>query len=129
MFRTLARLYNIQALRGPTTHLFEGRTTLSGYNVPHSKHKTKRKWKPNVHTKRLFSESLGGTVKVRLTASTLRTIDKYGGLDSYMLRNKNLHEFERMGGSAMALRIRIREAEKEKVDKALAEEMHKMGLS
>ncbi|KZO94701.1 hypothetical protein CALVIDRAFT_455530, partial [Calocera viscosa TUFC12733] len=94
--------------------LFEGRATLSGNNVPHSKHKTKRKWYPNVQNKRLFSEALGGTVKVRLTTSTLRTIDKYGGLDAYMLRSKNLGAFERMAGSAMGLRIRIREAEQAK---------------
>ncbi|KZT59996.1 hypothetical protein CALCODRAFT_481081 [Calocera cornea HHB12733] len=127
MFPTFPRLlFKIKHLPGPTTQLFEGRNTLSGFNVPHSKHKTKRKWLPNVHNKWLFSEALGGTVKVRLTASTLRTIDKYGGLDAYMLRSRHLEAFRKMGGSAMALRIRIREAEKAKVDKVLAEELQKI---
>jgi len=81
-----------------------------------------------VQTKRLFSEALGGTVKVRLTTGTLRTIDKYGGLDNYMLRGKMLDKFER-ASSAMALRVRIREAERANVEQALAGELERLKIS
>jgi large subunit ribosomal protein L28 len=47
--------------------------------------KTRRKWRPNVHHKRLWSASLGVFVKTRVTARVLRTIDKVGGLDEYLL--------------------------------------------
>ncbi|KAK4032219.1 hypothetical protein C8A01DRAFT_50951 [Parachaetomium inaequale] len=47
--------------------------------------KTRRKWRPNVHHKRLWSASLGVFVRTRVTARVLRTIDKVGGLDEYLL--------------------------------------------
>ncbi|KAK4236955.1 ribosomal L28 family-domain-containing protein [Achaetomium macrosporum] len=50
--------------------------------------KTRRKWRPNVHHKRLWSASLGVFVKTRVTTRVLRTIDKVGGLDEYLLGRK-----------------------------------------
>ncbi|KAL2128076.1 hypothetical protein VTI74DRAFT_9755 [Chaetomium olivicolor] len=50
--------------------------------------KTRRKWRPNVHHKRLWSASLGVFVRTRVTARVLRTIDKAGGLDEYLLGHK-----------------------------------------
>ncbi|KAL2148881.1 hypothetical protein VTH82DRAFT_1567 [Thermothelomyces myriococcoides] len=47
--------------------------------------KARRKWRPNVHQKRLWSESLGVFVRTRVTTRVLRTIDKAGGLDEYLL--------------------------------------------
>jgi large subunit ribosomal protein L28 len=47
--------------------------------------KTRRKWRPNVHHKNLWSESLGIMVRTRVTTRVLRTIDKAGGLDAYLL--------------------------------------------
>ncbi|KAL2019772.1 hypothetical protein VTK56DRAFT_9216 [Thermocarpiscus australiensis] len=50
--------------------------------------KTRRKWRPNVHHKRLWSPSLGVFVHTRVTSRVLRTIDKVGGLDEYLLGHK-----------------------------------------
>lgn len=50
--------------------------------------KTRRNWRPNVHHKRLWSDSLGVFVTTRVTARVLRTIDKAGGLDEYLLSPK-----------------------------------------
>ncbi|KAK3320501.1 ribosomal L28 family-domain-containing protein [Cercophora scortea] len=50
--------------------------------------KTRRKWRPNVHTKRLWSAALGVFVRTRVTTRVLRTIDKAGGLDNYLLGGK-----------------------------------------
>ncbi|KAL8646411.1 MAG: hypothetical protein Q9226_006867 [Calogaya cf. arnoldii] len=47
--------------------------------------KTRRKWEPNIHDKRLWSVALGKYVQVRVQARVLRTIDKAGGLDEYLL--------------------------------------------
>ncbi|KAL8783466.1 MAG: hypothetical protein Q9213_004603 [Squamulea squamosa] len=47
--------------------------------------KTRRKWEPNIHDKRLWSVALQKYVQVRVQARVLRTIDKVGGLDEYLL--------------------------------------------
>ncbi|KAL9581721.1 MAG: hypothetical protein Q9212_003724 [Teloschistes hypoglaucus] len=47
--------------------------------------KTRRKWSPNIHSKRLWSDSLGRHVRVKVATRVLRTIDKCGGLDEYLL--------------------------------------------
>ena len=46
----------------------------------------RRTWRPNVHPQSLFSELLGCKLQFRTTTSVLRTIDKMGGLDNYLLR-------------------------------------------
>ncbi|TKA32951.1 hypothetical protein B0A50_01177 [Salinomyces thailandicus] len=50
--------------------------------------KTRRAWRPNVLTRKLFSKSLNRHVQVRVTTRVLRTIDKLGGLDEYLLGEK-----------------------------------------
>ncbi|USO00832.1 MAG: 50S ribosomal protein L28 [Alphaproteobacteria bacterium] len=59
-----------------------------GHNVSHANNKTNRLFLPNLHAKKVFSERLG---QIRLTISHRgeRTIDKYKGLDEYLLRAKN----------------------------------------
>ncbi|SPQ27108.1 21745ee3-358f-4d16-9478-8f28aee4ca86 [Thermothielavioides terrestris] len=47
--------------------------------------KARRKWRPNVQHKGLWSASLGVFVRTRVTTRVLRTIDKAGGLDEYLL--------------------------------------------
>ena len=58
---------------------------MTGFNVSHANNRTKRRFLPNIHNRRLFSEVLGETVRLRIAASTLRTIEKRGGLDGYLL--------------------------------------------
>jgi large subunit ribosomal protein L28 len=69
--------------------LYAGKHIQFGNNVPFSKHKTRRIWLPNVHYKRLYSMSLQKFVRLRVTAAALRTIDKHGGLDGYLLKTKD----------------------------------------
>jgi len=56
--------------------LFQGKTKLSGNNVPFSKHKTRRTWLPNVQQKRVPSEILGEKIRLKVTTRALRTIKK-----------------------------------------------------
>ena len=56
--------------------LFQGKTKQYGNNVPFSKHKTRRTWLPNVHSKRFLSGALGEYVRVKVTTRALRTINK-----------------------------------------------------
>ncbi|KAK3952983.1 hypothetical protein QBC32DRAFT_258820 [Pseudoneurospora amorphoporcata] len=72
--------------------------------------KTRRKWRPNVQQKRLWSKSLGVFVRTRVTTRVLRTIDKVGGLDEYLLGHKAARVKE-LGPWGWMLRWRIMQTE------------------
>ena len=67
--------------------LYDGRDIRTGNNVPFSLKKTKRTFKPNVFKKRLYSEILDEMIQFHVTTSALRSIDKAGGLDQYLLED------------------------------------------
>jgi len=73
--------------------------------------KTRRYWRPNVHFKRLWSESLGAMVRVRITTRVLRTVDKVGGLDEYLLGEK-AGRIKELGMGGWKLRWRIMQTDK-----------------
>ena len=68
--------------------------------------KTRRKWRPNVQSRRLYSAALGVLVRTRLTTRVLRTIDKFGGLDEYLLGTKT-QRLRDLGPWGWRLRWRI----------------------
>jgi large subunit ribosomal protein L28 len=51
---------------------------ISGNNVSHSNAKTRRRFLPNVHTKRYFIPELDTWVSLKLSTQAMRTIDKLG---------------------------------------------------
>ena len=61
-----------------------GKKHQTGHNVSHSNIKTKRRFLVNLNKVTLFSESLKRKFRFRIASSTLRTIDKHGGLDQYL---------------------------------------------
>lgn len=63
-----------------------GKGVLTGNNVSHANNKTRRRFLPNIIHRRLFSETLGQAVRLKIAASTLRTIEKRGGLDGFLLQ-------------------------------------------
>lgn len=66
--------------------LYGGAMIQFGNNVaPKSKHKSRRRWHPNIVHKQLFSRALGRTLRLKVRTRVLRTIDKVGGLDEYLL--------------------------------------------
>ena len=66
-----------------------GKGVLTGNNVSHAHNKTRRRFLPNLQTISLLSESLGKTVRLRMTTHALRTIEYKGGLDAYLLGTPN----------------------------------------
>ncbi|KAF2766039.1 hypothetical protein EJ03DRAFT_345332 [Teratosphaeria nubilosa] len=69
--------------------LYGGQKIRFGNNVgPEFGVKTRRSWHPNIHNKRLWSKALDRSVQVRVSTRVLRTIDKVGGLDEYLLGEK-----------------------------------------
>ena len=57
---------------------------LVGNKVSHSNIKTKRRFLPNLLNVTLISDALGRSVKLRVSANALRTVDHRGGLDAFL---------------------------------------------
>jgi large subunit ribosomal protein L28 len=51
---------------------------MAGNRVSHANNKTKRRFEPNLHDKRVWVPSENRFVKLRLSAKAIRTIDKLG---------------------------------------------------
>ncbi len=51
---------------------------MSGNRVSHANNRTKRRFEPNLHEKRIWVPSEGRYVRLRLTTNGMRTIDKQG---------------------------------------------------
>lgn len=58
---------------------------LFGHNVSHSNVKTNRRFDPNLQRVSLHSDALRRVVSLRITTRALRTVQRRGGLDSYLL--------------------------------------------
>lgn len=55
-----------------------GKKPMSGNNVSHAHNKTKRRFLPNLQTKKFWVESEKKWVRLRVSAKGLRIIDKNG---------------------------------------------------
>jgi len=55
-----------------------GKKVIVGNNVSHSKRRTRRKFYPNLFDKRFYLEDEDRWVKIRVSASGIRTINKKG---------------------------------------------------
>tara|TARA_B100001109_G_C18633459_1_gene367169 strand:- start:68 stop:307 length:240 start_codon:yes stop_codon:yes gene_type:complete len=55
-----------------------GKKVMVGNNVSHAKNRTKRKFYPNLQTKKFFVPETGETVILKVSANALRTINKKG---------------------------------------------------
>tara|TARA_B100000902_G_C26848198_1_gene686814 strand:+ start:215 stop:454 length:240 start_codon:yes stop_codon:yes gene_type:complete len=55
-----------------------GKKVMVGNNVSHAKNRTKRKFYPNLHTKKFFVPETKEWVVLKVSANALRTIDKKG---------------------------------------------------
>jgi large subunit ribosomal protein L28 len=63
-----------------------GKTAQVGHKVSHSNRKTKRRFLPNLLNVTLISDQLGRSVKLRISANALKTVDHRGGLDAFLLK-------------------------------------------
>ena len=62
-----------------------GKSFLKGNKVSHANNKTKRKYIPNLQIVSLVSDKLKGKIQLKVAASTLRTVEKKGGLDQFLI--------------------------------------------
>ncbi len=55
-----------------------GKGPLAGNNVSFSQKKTRRRFLPNLQTKRVYIPELDRTVRIKMSARALRSVDKVG---------------------------------------------------
>lgn len=58
-----------------------GKRPITGNNVSHSKRRTKRRFLPNIQTKRYFIPELDKWVVLKLSTAAMRNINKLGVYD------------------------------------------------
>jgi len=66
-----------------------GKAAQVGHKVSHSNRKTKRRFLPNLLNVTVMSDALGRSVRLRISANALRTIDHRGGLDAFLTKAKD----------------------------------------
>lgn len=66
-----------------------GTLPLSGQRRSHAENKSKRKFRPNLCNVTLMSEVLGRTIRLRVSARALKSVEHRGGLDAYLIKAKN----------------------------------------
>jgi len=66
-----------------------GKGPLVGHRVSHSNIKTKRRFLPNLFNVTMISDALGRSVKLRISANAIKSVDHRGGLDAYLLKAKD----------------------------------------
>ena len=63
-----------------------GKAVQTGNNVSHANNKSRRRFLPNLNEVTLISDSLGQSVRLRITAHALRSVEHRGGLDTFLLK-------------------------------------------
>jgi large subunit ribosomal protein L28 len=80
-----------------------GKTALTGHKVSHSNRKSKRRFLPNLCNVTLISDALGRSVRLRISANALKSVDHRGGLDAFLARAKD----EELAPKALELKRQI----------------------
>ena len=66
-----------------------GKSVMTGNNVSKAKNRTRRRFLPNLQKCSMHSQILGKSIQLRVAASAIRTVEKNGGIDSYIMNSKS----------------------------------------
>jgi large subunit ribosomal protein L28 len=66
-----------------------GKAVQSGHLVSHSNRKTKTRFLPNLCSVSLISDALGRSIRLRIAAAALRSVEHRGGLDAFLAKAKD----------------------------------------
>jgi large subunit ribosomal protein L28 len=80
-----------------------GKAVQTGHLVSHSNHKTKTRFLPNLCNVTLISDTLGRSVRLRVAAASLRSVEHRGGLDAFLAKARD----EELSKDALALKREI----------------------
>jgi large subunit ribosomal protein L28 len=83
-----------------------GKGVMTGNTVSHALNRTRRRFLPNLVNVTLLSDALGRSVKLRISASALRSVEHRGGLDEFLLK---AHDDE-LSANALKIKQELRAA-------------------
>jgi large subunit ribosomal protein L28 len=63
-----------------------GKMAQTGHKVSHSNRKSKRRFLPNLCQVTMISDTLGRSVRLRVSANALKSVDHVGGLDAFLTK-------------------------------------------
>ena len=66
-----------------------GKGPMSGHLRSHAENKTKRTFRPNLVDVTLISDALQRKVRLRISAHALKSVERAGGLDAFLMRAKD----------------------------------------
>lgn len=62
-----------------------GKGVLTGNNVSHANNKTRRRYLPNLQIASFLSDTLNTSIRLRVSTNAIRSIEKNGGIDAYLM--------------------------------------------
>ncbi len=83
-----------------------GKGVMTGNRVSHAVNRTRRRFLPNLLNVSLLSDALGRSVKLRISANALRSVEHRGGIDAFLLKQDDADLSDR----AKALKQEVRSA-------------------
>ncbi len=66
-----------------------GKKVMSGNNVSHAHNKTRRRFLPNLTNATLLSDTLGRSVRLRISTHALRSVEHNNGIDNFLLKARD----------------------------------------
>ena len=63
-----------------------GKGVMTGNTVSHAVNRTRRRFLPNLLNVTLISDALGRSVRLRISANALRSVEHRGGLDQFLIK-------------------------------------------
>ena len=83
-----------------------GKGVMTGNRVSHALNRTRRRFLPNLLNVTLISDTLSRSVKLRISANALRSVEHRGGLDAFLLKAND----DDLSPNALSLKREIRAA-------------------
>ena len=66
-----------------------GKAAQTGHKVSHSNRKTKRRFLPNLCNVTFISDALNRSVRLRVSANAVKSVDHRGGLDAFLMKARD----------------------------------------
>ncbi len=83
-----------------------GKGPQSGHHVSHSNVKTNRRFNPNLQNVTLYSDALRRKIRLKVSTRALRSVQRYGGLDAFLLEMEDA----KLGDVGLGLKRQVRKA-------------------
>jgi large subunit ribosomal protein L28 len=84
-----------------------GKGVLTGNNVSHANNRTRRRFLPNLQESSLLSDILGSEIRLRISTRAIRTVERNGGIDAFLLATPD----RRLTETALTVKRRILRAQ------------------